>query len=47
MKKSKLTLGISVAAMSCALLAGCNEVTYSPEGYRLWRFRFPEEALNF
>ena len=35
MKKSKLTLGISVAAMSCALLAGCNEVTYSPEGYLL------------
>lgn len=35
MKKSKLTLGISVAAMSCALLAGCKEVTYSPEGYIL------------
>lgn len=35
MKKSKLTLGITVAAMSCALLAGCNEVTYSPEGYLL------------
>lgn len=35
MKKSKLTLGISVAAMSCALLAGCKETTYSPEGYIL------------
>lgn len=37
MKKSKLTLGITVAAMSCALLAGCdaNKVTYSPEGYLL------------
>ena len=37
MKKSKLTLGITVAAMSCALLSGCdkNRVTYSPEGYLL------------
>lgn len=37
MKKSKLTLGMTVAVMSCALLAGCdkNKVTYSPEGYLL------------
>lgn len=32
MKKSKITLGIALSALSCTLLAGCGGATYSPEG---------------
>lgn len=35
MKKSKLTLGIALSALTCTLLAGCDGAKYSPEGYLL------------
>ncbi len=47
MKKSKLTLGIAFSAMACTMLAGCNEVKYSPEGSILTYKNSAGEVFNY
>lgn len=47
MKKSKITLGMTISALSCALLAGCGEVKYSPEGYILTYTNSAGEKVNY
>lgn len=47
MKKSKLTLGIAFSAMACTLLAGCNEVKYSPDGSILTYKNSAGEVFNY
>lgn len=47
MKKTKTTLGLMVSLLSCAALAGCNEVTYSPNGYILTYTNSAGETLQY
>ncbi len=47
MKKSKLTLGIALSALSCTLLAGCGGPTYSPDGVILTYTDSSGKTLNY
>lgn len=47
MKKTKLTLGIALTAVSCTLLAGCSGATYSPEGVILTYTNAAGDQVNY
>ncbi len=47
MKKTKLTLGLALSAISCTLLAGCGGATYSPEGVILTYTNAAGEQINY
>lgn len=47
MKKSKMTLSIALGAIACTILAGCDNATYSPEGYILTYTNSAGETMRY